>query len=150
MKLVATLVLILSLPVFAFAQTNLPESVDKEIHQQCIEFNDYDLRKVCIQQNVEAYESWNKFITDPEFNKISEITTRCSVDWPSYMMRVECVKLETKALIRMNNLVNLHGISKPVMAEAVNNCSEFQQMGYSVLEQCIREKIVSITGKPLP
>ena len=58
--------------------------------------------------------------------------------------------LEAKALVRMNNLVNIHGISKDVIIEAVDACSEFQDMNYIVLEQCIRENIVEITGNPLP
>ena len=128
----------------------MPEDINKEIQQQCIGYDEYNLRELCIKQNVEAYESWNKFTTDPEFESISEITASCSVDWPSYMMRVECVTLETKALIRMNNLVNIHGIPEKIMIQAANACSAFQDMSYSVLEQCIRENIVSITGNPLP
>jgi len=149
-KQLISLLFVLGLPVVTVAQTDLPENIEQEIQQECIEYDEYNLRKICIEQNIEAYESWSKFTTDPEFENISEITARCSIDWPSYMMRVECVMLETKALVRMNNLVNIHGISKAVIIEAVNTCSEFQDMSYMVLEQCIRENVVKITGNPLP
>ena len=62
----------------------------------------------------------------------------------------ENIKNETKALMRMNNLVNLHGINEADMVAAVQSCSDFQDMGYSVLETCIRQALVDITGKPLP
>lgn len=141
---------ITALPTVCLAQHSLPDNVEQKIILSCSEHLGTPLHKVCQDENQTAYISWDKFVTDPEFEDISEIVLKCSVDWPSYMMRVECVSSETKALVRMNNLVNVHGIPINTISQAAQSCSDFEDMGYAVLEICIRKKIVSITKKPLP
>ena len=141
--------LVLLFPITANAE-DIPQEIMSDIRLQCVEFDDADLNAICLEETKEAYLSWKEMSSSPDFDYVSDITSKCSVDWPGYVMRVECVMSETKALLRMNNLVNSHGVKEDDMGQAAQACSDFHEFGYSILETCVREKLVEITGKPLP